>query len=133
MPDYINTEQMERAANTFDNAVDQLRRVVGQFDNAVCSLNRILEPLDRLIMELEKFNAANEPKHDYVLRSRITQDSSGCEFQLWDGDTLVREWFVLYGCANPEWQQQEKADRQQMEKDLNELGLNSETVAKELL
>lgn len=55
----MNTEEMSRAANTFDSAADQMRRSVEQFDMAVDKLERLLgsgwgNNIERLIEVLEK-------------------------------------------------------------------------------
>ncbi len=63
---YINTEQMQRAAGTFDSAVEQLQRVVNQLDQTVWQLLPLLgqgygNNLERLIEQLEEFNKINKP------------------------------------------------------------------------
>lgn len=48
MTHFINTEQMERAACTFDNAVDHLQRVVNQFENVVYQMNQVVDRIEQL-------------------------------------------------------------------------------------
>lgn len=60
--DYINTEQMQRAACTFDNAVDQMQRVVGTMEENVYRLNQLFGEgygtnIDKLIEQLEELNS----------------------------------------------------------------------------
>lgn len=57
----MNTEEMARAAITFDGAADQMRRTVEQFDHAVDRLEKLLgsgwgNNIERLIETLEKVN-----------------------------------------------------------------------------
>ena len=51
MSSFINTEQMERAACTFDNAVDHLQRVINQFENAVYQMSQTMDRLEQLSHE----------------------------------------------------------------------------------
>lgn len=62
MTEYINTEQMQRAACTFDNAVDQMQRVVGTMEENVHRLNLLFGQgygtnVDKLIEQLEELNS----------------------------------------------------------------------------
>lgn len=41
----MNPEEMERAANTFDNAVDQMQRVANQFGNLACQMQQAAESM----------------------------------------------------------------------------------------
>lgn len=61
MAEYINTEQIQRAANTFDNAVDQMQKIVNQFDEIASRLTPLLgtgygSSVEHLIEELRDFN-----------------------------------------------------------------------------
>lgn len=63
MTTYINTEEMRRAAGTFDNAIEDFRRIVGTFDEAVHRLVPLLgqgygSNIDRLIEALENHTEA---------------------------------------------------------------------------
>jgi len=60
--EYINTEQMQRAACTFDNAIDQMQRTVGTMENSVHQLNQLFGQgygtnIDKLIEQLEELNS----------------------------------------------------------------------------
>lgn len=62
MTEYINTEQMQRAACTFDNAVDQMQRVSGSIENSVHCLTQLFGQgygtnIDKLIEQLEELNS----------------------------------------------------------------------------
>jgi hypothetical protein len=60
----MNTEEMYRAAITFDNAADQMKRVVEQFDYSVDRLERLIgsgygNNIERLIEALENMPSGN--------------------------------------------------------------------------
>ncbi len=60
MADYINTEQMERAAITFDNAVDHLQRVANQFESVAYSISQTVDRLEQLSIAMQELEKKNE-------------------------------------------------------------------------
>lgn len=60
MAEYINTEQMERAACTFDNAVDHLQRVANQFEQVAYSISQAVERLEQLAIVMQELEKKNE-------------------------------------------------------------------------
>ena len=59
MSNYVNTEEMRRAASQMDSAAETMRRASGQFDDAVFRLEKLLGQgyggnIERLVEALEK-------------------------------------------------------------------------------
>ncbi len=65
MTEYVNTEEMRRAANTIDSAAETMQRAAGQFDDAVFRLEKLIgsgwqNNIERLVECLENLEAKNE-------------------------------------------------------------------------
>lgn len=85
MRDYVNTEQMERAANTFDSAVDGLKRLIGQFDDTVHCLTPLIgqgygNNLEQLIQLLSTQKAITV----YPAKAFIKAILHGCNVYTYD-------------------------------------------------
>lgn len=50
----MNTEEMQRAANTFDNAVDQLQRVASQFENMAYQMPQAAESMAQSVALMDE-------------------------------------------------------------------------------
>lgn len=50
----MNTEQMQRAANTFDSAVDGMQRVANQFENIAEQMTQAAESMAQSVALMDK-------------------------------------------------------------------------------
>lgn len=50
----MNTEEMQRAANTFDNAVDQMQRVANQFENIAIQMQRAADSIAQSVAAMDE-------------------------------------------------------------------------------
>ena len=50
----MNTEEMQRAANTFDNAVDQMQRVASQFENVAYQMSQAAESMAQSVALMDE-------------------------------------------------------------------------------
>ena len=50
----MNTEEMQRAANTFDNAVDQMQRVASQLENVAYQMAQAAESMAQSVALMDE-------------------------------------------------------------------------------
>lgn len=50
----MNTEEMQRAANTFDSAVDRMQRVASQFENIAYQMTQAAESMAQSVAQMDE-------------------------------------------------------------------------------
>lgn len=71
----MNTEEMQRAANTFDNAVDQMQRVTYTFDNAVDHMQSVASQFENIAYQMTQ--AAESMAQSVALMDELLGDRYG--------------------------------------------------------